>query len=190
MKIIDINNQERNCDKVYLDPHWPGFVTVLFVSKNRPGYKHTEWMPMEQFFQNNPELKGKVSADFVPTPLPQQIAGAVTASGKDTITDSNKDWQTNVYAGFFCWISRGKGEGQVRTILKNTSSILTLDKPWEIKPNNTSQYSVLHNKPQSSSNNHNTLAEADLLPILEEKARKYDLARGIKPAPRQYTKEK
>jgi hypothetical protein len=188
MKIIDINNQERNCESVYLDPHWPGFVTVLFVSKNRPGYKHTEWMPMEQFFQNNPELKGKVSADFLPTPLPPQISGVVTTSETNTLTDNTKDWKTNLYAGFFCWISRGKGEGQTRTILKNTTQKLSLDKPWEIKPNKTSQYSILHNRPQATNDNKNTLSEADILPILEEKARQYDIKRGVKPAPRQYTK--
>lgn len=189
MKIIDINNQERECDKVYLDPHWPGFVTVLFVSKNRPGFKHTEWMPQAQFFQNNPSLTGKVSADFLPTALPPQIAGVVTSSGADTLSDGTKDWKTNLYAGFFCWISRGQGEGQSRTILKNTAKKLTLDKPWEIKPNKNSQYAILHNKPSASNNNKNTLPEVDM-EILEEKARKFDIERGVKPAPRQYTKEK
>jgi hypothetical protein len=189
MKIIDINNQERNCDKVYLDPHWPGFVTVLFVSKNRPGYKHTEWMPQVQFFQNNPSLIGQVSADFLPTPLPPQIAGVVTSAGIGALSDSTKDWKTNLYAGFFCWISRGKGEGQVRVILSNNKTKLTLDKPWETKPNKTSQYSILHNRPQTSVNNKNTLPEVDMQ-SLEEKARKFDIERGVKPAPRQYTKEK
>lgn len=188
MKIIDINNQERNCDKVYLDPHWPGYVTVLFVSKNRPGYKHTEWMPQVQFFQNNPELKGKVSADFSPDPLPPQIAGVVTSTGANSLSDNTKKWKTNLYASYFCWISRGKGEGQVRVILKNTAQKLTLDKPWETKPNKTSQYAIVHHKPQAT-NNHNTLPEVDLQE-LEEKARKFDIERGVKPAPRQYTKEK
>lgn len=189
MKIIDINNQERNCENVYLDPHWPGFVTVLFVSKNRPGFKHTEWMPMEQFFQNNPELKGKVSADFLPDKLPAQIAGRVSSTGPNTLSDSTKDWKTNLYASFYCWISRGKGEGQSRVILKNTAKKLTLDKPWEEKPNKDSQYAILHNKPSTSNNNKNTLPEVDM-EILEEKARKFDIERGVTPAPRQYTKEK
>lgn len=189
MKIIDINNQERNCERVYLDPHWPGFVTVLFVSKNRPGFKHTEWMPTVQFFQNNPDLKDKITDDDKPSVLPPQITGVVSSSGKDTLTDSTKDWKTNLYASFYCWISRGQGEGQVRVILKNTAKKLTVDKPWEIKPNKTSQYSILHNAPQSTKNNSNSLPEIDMQ-ILEEKARKFDIERGVKPAPRQYTKEK
>lgn len=188
MKIIDINNQPRECENVYLDPHWPGFVTVMFVSKNRPGYKHTEWMPMEQFFQNNPELKGKVSADFVPKPPPKQFASVVTSAGKDSLTDDTKTWETNVYAGYYCWISRGKGEGQVRVIIKNSKNKFTLDKPWEIRPNKTSQYSMVHQKPVMPSSN-NTLPETDLQE-LEEKARKFDIERGVLPAPRQYTKEK
>ena len=189
MKIVDINNQERNCDKVYLDPHWPGFVTVLFVSKNRPGFKHTEWMPQEQFFQNNPELKGKVSADFLPTPPPPQIASIVTGATADTLSDNTRSWKKNLYAGYFCWISRGKGEGQVRTILSNTPKKLTLDKPWEVRPNKTSQFAILHNKPVANKDNKNTLPEVDMQ-ILEEKARKFDIERGVEPAPRQYTKEK
>jgi len=188
MKIIDINNQERNCERVYLDPHWPGYVTVLFVSKNRPGYKHTEWMPLPQFLQNNPDLKDKITDDDKPTPLPPQIAGVVTSAGPNSLSDNTKKWETNIYASYFCWISRGKGEGQSRAILSNTATKLTLDKPWEIKPNKTSQYAIVHNRPQAT-NNHNTLPEVDLQ-ILEEKARKFDIERGVKPAPRQYTKEK
>jgi len=149
---------------------------------------------MDAFFASveqldNPELKGKVSADFLPASLPPQIASVVSSAGANTLTDSTKDWKENLYASYFCWISRGKGEGQVRVITKNTAKKLTLDKPWETKPNTTSQYSILHNRPQSSKNNNNTLPEVDMQ-ILEEKARKFDIERGVKPAPRQYTKEK
>lgn len=188
MKIIDINNSERECERVYLDPHWPGFVTVLFVSKNRPGFKHTEWMPMIKFFENNPGLKGKITDDDKPTPLPPQIAGVVSTATKTTLTDSTKSWQKNIYASFFCWISRGKGEGQVRVILSNTSKKLTLDKPWDITPNKTTQYAIVHNRPKEI-NNHNTLPEVELQQ-LEERARKFDIERGATPAPRQYTKDK
>ncbi len=58
-----MNNSERVCERAYLDPHWPGFVTVLFVSKHRPGYKHTKWMPTVDFFQINSSLKGKITDD-------------------------------------------------------------------------------------------------------------------------------
>ena len=188
MKIIDLNNSERECERAYLDPHWPGFVTVLFVSKHRPGFKHTEWMPMLQFFQNNPSLKGKITDDDKPTPLPPQIAGAVSSATKTTLTDSTKAWPKNLYASFFCWISRGKGEGQVRTILSNTRKKLTLDKPWDITPNQTTQYAIVHNRPKEI-DNHNTLPEIELQ-TLEEKARRFDIERGVTPAPRQYTKDK
>lgn len=188
MKIIDINNRERNCEKVFLDPHWPGFVTVLFVSKTRPGYKHTEWMPIEQFFNNNPHLKDKVTNDDTPIKRPPQIAGEVSSATKDSLTDKTRSWVTNVYAGMYVWISRGKGEGQIRTILKNTKTRVTIDKPWDTRPDDTSQYSLVYNKPTTPPAG-NTLPVAELRKF-EERARKFDLERGITPAPRQYTKEK
>lgn len=150
MKIIDINNQERECERIFLDPHWPGYVTVMFVSKNRPGYQHNEWMPLTDFFAKNPSLKDKIAHDYAPPPLPPQIAGEVTGSGPDSLTDSTKDWRKNLYVGFYVWISRGQGQGQVRTILSNTAKKIKVAKFWEVQPDKSSQYTILHNMPKSA----------------------------------------
>lgn len=188
MKIIDINLRERDCVRAYLDPNWPGFVTVDFESKRRPGFRHTEWMPMADFFEKNPDLVGKITNDDTPLTRPKQVAGEVTSAGINSLTDKTRDWKINDFAGMFAWISRGKAEGQVRIILSNTKTKIVVDKPWDTKPNTTSQYSLVYNKP-------NTPASGNSLPVvdmkkLEEKARKFDLERGVTPAPRQYTQEK
>ena len=185
MKITDINGRERECTRIFLDPHWPGFVTVEFQSKNRIGYKHTEWMPTDDFLSRNPNLKGKIPDDDAPIKRPPQIAGEVTLAGPDTLTDSSRQWDANAYAGIYVWISRGKGEGQVRTVLANTKNKLRVDKPWDTKPNKTSQYSLIYNKPTIAPQG-NTLPIAEMRK-LEEKARKLDIKRGVKPAPKQYT---
>ena len=60
MKIIDINNQERECDRVFLDPSWPGYVTVVIPSRVNPDKKRTEWIPLQNFYNNNPDYKDKI----------------------------------------------------------------------------------------------------------------------------------
>lgn len=188
MKIIDINGRERECVRAYLDPNWPGFVTVDFKSRHRPGFSHTEWMPTQDFFEKNPDLKGKITNDDKPLARPKQVAGEVSSSTPNSLTDKTKSWTPNDYAGMFAWISRGKGEGQTRIILSNTKTKVVVDKPWDIRPNNTSQYSLVYNRPTTPASN-NTLPIVEMRK-LEEKARKFDLERGITPAPRQYTEEK
>lgn len=184
MKIIDINGRERECEDAYLDPKWPGYVTAKFKSKRREGYSHTEWYPIPEFLQNNPELKYIVDGKDSPNPK-EEIAGEVTAAGKDSIRDSSANWFDNAYAGFQLWISRGKGEGQVRTILSNTAKTVKVDKPWDKKPDKTSQYAIIR-EVKNTTPQGNTLPIADLRK-LEEKARKFDIERGKTPAPKQYT---
>lgn len=188
MKIIDINGRERECVRAYFNHSWPGYVTVEFESKRRKGYKHTEWMPIDDFFAHNPSLKNTITTQGLPPKRPLQLAGQVTSALKDSLTDTTQNWDPNSYAGMYCWISRGKGEGQVRIILKNTKSRVVVDKPWDTRPNHTSQYSLLYHRPTTPAQG-NTLAIEEIRK-LEEKARQMDLEAGRPPAPRQYTTEK
>lgn len=185
MKIIDINGKERECEDAYLDKSWPGYVTVKFISKNRKGYSHTEWYPIDKFILNNPNLEYIVKGKIATNNPQEEIAGEVSASGKNTLRDVTASWAKNAYAGFQVWIARGKGEGQVRTILSNTEKTLKTDKDWDTKPDKTSQYAivreVINTTPQG-----NTLAIAELKK-LEKKAREYDIRRGATPASKQYT---
>lgn len=142
MKIIDINGEERECIRIYPDPKFAGYMKAEFKSKNRVGYTHTEWYPIADFVKNNPKLKDltkdapKVADDDL---------GVVTSATKMTLSDNTKGWKENQYLGFPVWISRGKGEGQTRSVIKNTKKTLTIDKAWEILPDKTSQYVLSYN---------------------------------------------
>jgi hypothetical protein len=185
MQIIDINDRERECLRVFLDPAWPGYASVEFQSKSDPAKKRIEWMPLTDFAQKNPGLKDLFTGHSVEPA--KEISGVATGSGKDTLIDKTASWDTNIYAGYYLWISRGPGDGTTRTILKNNASVLYIDKPWDKKPTKDSQYAIVRTLPT------NTAPSGQILPItelrnLEEKARKMDIKAGRKPAPRQYTK--
>lgn len=185
MQIIDINGRIRQCQRVFLDPSWPGYVSVEFQSKSDPTKKRIEWMPLTDFAQKNPTLQSIFSGHSI-APAPE-ISGIATGAGKDTLIDKSANWNKNIYAGYYVWISRGPGDGTTRLITKNNASVLYIDKPWDKKPTKDSQYTIVHTLPQ------NTSPSGQILPItelrnLEEKARKMDIKAGRKPSPRQYTK--
>jgi hypothetical protein len=142
MKIIDINGQKRECHEASIDPRWPGFITVEFISQNRQGKKHLEWYPLKDFLEMNPKI-AKVLGDI--PPAPQDDLGVVSHSGEFYLEDTNKNWQNNIYVGFHLWISRGTGEGQVRLIKSNTKNTVTIDRAWELLPDNKSQYVISYN---------------------------------------------
>lgn len=142
MKIIDINGEERDCVSVSPDPKFAGYMKVEFASKNRIGYTHSEWYPVTDFIKNNPSLK------HLTTSAPKVInddLGVVTSAKKDSLIDKSKKWNIDDYVGFPLWISRGKGEGQTRSVVSNTKNTLVVDKSWNEIPNNSSQYVLSHN---------------------------------------------
>lgn len=142
MLIVDINGEERECVSVSPDPKFAGYMKVEFASKNRKGYKHSEWYPVSDFIKNNPKLKklttsaAKIVADDL---------GVVTSATKDSLTDKLKKWNEDEYAEFPIWISRGKGEGQTRKVIKNSKNVISINRPWDQIPDKTSQYVLSHN---------------------------------------------
>lgn len=142
MIIIDINGRKRECINVDLDDKFPGYVKVVFKSKIRKGYKHAEWFPLNEFLEKNPELKKQLGKSKV---SPPEDLGVVTKAGKKSLQDIAKNWKPNIYAGYPLWISRGKGEGQQRTVIKNNKNTLYIDKEWSVKPDKTSQYVLSRN---------------------------------------------
>lgn len=167
MKIIDINGIEREVQSVAPDPGYPGFVRVEFK-------RHHEWMSFAEFSDKNPKLVNLIKDS---APLPQDVVSVVSGATKNTLTDAKADWQKNVYLGMTVWISRGLGEGQKRTVIKNTKITLTLDRPWEIKPDSTSQYVITSAVQDSVRAMGNTLPQADMK-ALERQAIKMDKERG------------
>ena len=170
MKIVDINGNIRECVQVYLDDKWPGFVSVDFNSKLRTGYKHTEWYPVEDFKRNNPELVYMVKDAGEEA---NEVAGVVSSSDDTSLTDKTQKWQKNVYAGFPIWISRGRGEGQTRTVLSNSQATIIIDKAWDVKPNKFSQYVLSRNIKDNMPAVGNILPQEEIANI-EKKAKQMD----------------
>lgn len=138
MIITDINGKQRECFKAYPDKDHPGFIKVEYKNERR---SYNEWYPVDEFLAKNP--------NFDPTKEIKheapEIAGIVTSSTDITLTDKTQNWAENTYAGFPVWISRGKGEGQVRNVISNTKDTLVIDKKWDTKLNKFSQYVLSRN---------------------------------------------
>lgn len=69
-------------------------------------------------------------------------SGTATAGANGTITDTNKSWRTNVYAGKNVHITGGTGSGQIKQIVSNTATALTVSGNWITNPDNTSTYHI------------------------------------------------
>lgn len=139
MIITDINGKERECVKAYPDKDYPGFIKVEYKNERR---SYNEWYPVDEFLAKNPDFvtSGKEIKHEAP-----EITGVVTSSTDTTLTDKTQNWAENTYAGFPVWISRGKGEGQVRNVVSNTKDTLVIDKGWDTKLNKFSEYVLSRN---------------------------------------------
>ena len=142
MQIIDINGNARECTSAVPDSDFPGYMKVIYVSKNRKGYTHSEWYPITDFVKNNPKLS---ELSLGAKSLAKEDLGAVTRATENTLTDLIKDWPKDIYIGTPVWISRGKGEGQQRVVVSNEKNKLTIDKNWDAIPDSTSQYVISFN---------------------------------------------
>lgn len=67
--------------------------------------------------------------------------GTATAGGNTTLTDSTKSWTVNAMAGVNVRIIDGTGAGQVRRVISNTATALTVS-AWGTNPDNTSIYTI------------------------------------------------
>lgn len=137
MFIIDINGSKRECVKAYVDKNYPGYVKVDYKTTRT----YSEWYPIDDFLKKNPDLKDLIHA----TPLTHEDLGVVSSSKKLSLSDRTKNWKKDAYIGFPIWISRGKGEGQMRKVVGNTKNTITIDKNWGVLPDKTSQYVLSYN---------------------------------------------
>jgi len=133
MTIVDINGNKKECVAAYPDPDFPGYMKLEY-NTNR---KYQNWYPILEFIKNNPTLEHLTKNAPVQA---EEIVGIVSSSTDITLTDKKQKWEDNTYKDFPLWISRGKGEGQIRTVIANTATSLIIDKKWDEIPNKTSQY--------------------------------------------------
>lgn len=139
MKIIDINGNTRECVKAYPDSGYPGYMKIEYKTAVR---SYSDWYPIKDFIANNPTLAHLTTHA---SPVILDDLGVVTKCTPLTLKDKTKHWSENAYTDFPVWISRGKGEGQTRQVVSNSSNTLTLDKDWDILPDKSSQYLLSHN---------------------------------------------
>ncbi len=142
MIIVDINGNKRDCLRVSPDNNWPGYMKVEYRSQHRKDHQYAEWYPVEDFVKNNPGYKNLAAG--APQPAPETL-GVVSKAGKLSLTDKPKNWKKNIFVNSPVWISRGKGEGQVRRVISNTKNTITIDRNWKTIPDKTSQYVISFN---------------------------------------------
>ena len=68
--------------------------------------------------------------------------GTATSGSASTLVNSAAPWTTNSEAGRLCIISTGTGVAQVRRIVSNTTTTLTIADDWVTAPDSTSEYKI------------------------------------------------
>ncbi|MBI3994912.1 MAG: hypothetical protein HY349_02920, partial [Nitrospirae bacterium] len=68
--------------------------------------------------------------------------GAATAGAATTMTDGAKAWVVNQWTGSMVEIISGTGQGQRRSIVSNTATVLTITPNWTTNPAGGSTYKI------------------------------------------------
>jgi len=118
----------------------------------------TDMIVLDNVFQRDPVLSGTynlVQNNDGETILNQTGVckypcwGNVSGATSNTLTDTSQDWTNNYgapndYQMYYVTIVSGPGAGQMREVIGNTTTTLTVDSPWQVIPGNGSVYSVHH----------------------------------------------
>ena len=70
----------------------------------------------------------------------KKFVGYASAAAPGSLTAAGRNWASDVLKDGTVLIIAGKGFGQYRRIVGNTADTLTIDKPWTIQPDATSEY--------------------------------------------------
>ncbi len=65
-----------------------------------------------------------------------------TGSSANTLADTRQNWKPDFYHDATVLILSGRGFGQYRRVISNTEDTLTLEKPWNVEPDSTTEYLV------------------------------------------------
>ncbi|HUU22420.1 MAG TPA: glycosyl hydrolase family 28-related protein, partial [Phycisphaerae bacterium] len=71
-----------------------------------------------------------------------RASGRATAAAGSTLTDAGGRWQPGLMADSTVVILAGRGFGQYRRVTGNTADTITVDRPWRVLPDETSEYVV------------------------------------------------
>jgi len=114
---------------------------------------------LDNLFQRDPTLSG--TYNFVENNDGETImnqtghdlypcVGTVASSSSNTLTDTTRNWAANLYSNpsdnqmYYATIIAGPGTGQIREVISNTATTLTLSVPWQVLPTSNSVYVVQH----------------------------------------------
>lgn len=71
-----------------------------------------------------------------------KTAGTATAATAATLSDSTRKWKPGLLRYATVLITAGRGLGQYRGVAGNTADTLTVDRPWRVVPDASSEYVV------------------------------------------------
>lgn len=69
-------------------------------------------------------------------------SGTVTSAATTTLSDSSKTFTVNALVGYDVYIADGVGWGQVRTVISNTATEITVSSAWDLTPSAGVTYGV------------------------------------------------
>jgi len=103
------------------------------------------WDDNFKMVQHLHEGSGSTAGDSTANDNDGIIYGAMGKAESGTInalTDSDKSWTSDEWAGETIEITRGTGSGQTRTVASNTDTVITVSSDWVTNPDATSEYRV------------------------------------------------
>ena len=71
-----------------------------------------------------------------------RVVGQASDGEADSLTDARQNWKTDEHLDSVLLITAGRGFGQYRTVVGNSSRSLRVDSPWRVQPDATTRYVV------------------------------------------------
>ena len=88
------------------------------------------------------DVNEKVTIGYLEGLVRTGAHGTATSGGNSTLTDTAKDWRVNSLAGLDLVLTSGTGSGQTKTIVSNTSTVITISGTWTTNPSSDTGYEV------------------------------------------------
>lgn len=74
----------------------------------------------------------------------EEDSGTATGNTSTSLSDSSKTWTTNTYANEYLWLYGGTGLGQMKKIVSNNATALTVESAWGTNPGANTTYRIIH----------------------------------------------